>query len=358
MSGSIDRYETAAGVRYTARWRTPDRRQRKRSGFTRKKDAQDFLARTRTHIQDGVYIDPAAGRVSIAELGPDWLRRKKAAIAFSTWRTYESAWRLHVEPRWGRVSVAAVRREDVEDWVAEHSDAEASYTQIDRNLGVLRAVLGEAVSARRVSENAAANVANMPRKASRDMRILTAEQLRALADAAGPRRDLVLTLGLTGVRWGEAIALRPDHVDVGRRRIRISESAVEAGGDFIVGLPKSHERREVSAPLPLLERLALGEGELLFPADSGSYLRRPKYGRSWWATALRKAGLPDDLRRHELRHTAASLAIHAGANVKVVQRMLGHASAAMTLDRYGHLMDSALDDVADRMATQIGTENI
>jgi len=53
---------------------------------------------------------------------------------------------------------------------------------------------------------------------------------------------------------------------------------------------------------------------------------------------------------HELRHTAASVAIASGADVKVVQQMLGHASAAMTLDQYGHLFGDRLDDVADRMA--------
>jgi len=52
---------------------------------------------------------------------------------------------------------------------------------------------------------------------------------------------------------------------------------------------------------------------------------------------------------HELRHTAASLAISSGANVKAVQSMLGHASAAMTLDRYSHLFDDVLETVADRL---------
>ena len=55
------------------------------------------------------------------------------------------------------------------------------------------------------------------------------------------------------------------------------------------------------------------------------------------------------MRIHDLRHTAASLAIASGADVKAVQRMLGHASATMTLDLYGHLWDRGLDDVADRM---------
>jgi hypothetical protein len=59
-------------------------------------------------------------------------------------------------------------------------------------------------------------------------------------------------------------------------------------------------------------------------------------------------GLPG-LHPHELRHTAASLAIASGANVKVVQQMLGHKSATMTLDQYGHLFGDQLDEVADRM---------
>jgi hypothetical protein len=56
---------------------------------------------------------------------------------------------------------------------------------------------------------------------------------------------------------------------------------------------------------------------------------------------------------HDLRHTAASLAVSAGANVKAVQRMLGHAKAPMTLDVYADLFDSDLDDVAVNMDTAI-----
>ncbi len=61
-----------------------------------------------------------------------------------------------------------------------------------------------------------------------------------------------------------------------------------------------------------------------------------------------EAGL-DGLTPHELRHTAASLAVSAGANLKAVQRMLGHASAAMTLDVYSGLFDDDLDGLADRL---------
>ena len=70
--------------------------------------------------------------------------------------------------------------------------------------------------------------------------------------------------------------------------------------------------------------------------------------------ARNAAGL-EGLRPHDLRHTAASLAIQSGANVKVVQRMLGHASAAMTLDVYAGLFGDDLDSVADRLDSLVPT---
>lgn len=82
--------------------------------------------------------------------------------------------------------------------------------------------------------------------------------------------------------------------------------------------------------------------------DGTTHILRPQTGstsRSWFKTALRTAGIPQ-MTPHDLRHTAASLAISAGANVKAVQRMLGHASAAMTLGTYADLFDDDLDAVA------------
>jgi hypothetical protein len=91
-------------------------------------------------------------------------------------------------------------------------------------------------------------------------------------------------------------------------------------------------------------------GVLVFPGGrSGGPLRAPVFRASAFTAAAAGIGRPR-LHPHELRHTAASLAIASGADVKVVQQMLGHASAAMTLDRYGHLVGDRLDEVADRMA--------
>ncbi len=102
-----------------------------------------------------------------------------------------------------------------------------------------------------------------------------------------------------------------------------------------------------------LKRLLLAsEGkaasDLLFVSTKQEPLRNSNFHNRVWSKARIQAGEPE-LRIHDLRHTAASLAVASGANVKAVQEMLGHASAQMTLDRYAGLFDGHLDDVADRM---------
>ena len=103
----------------------------------------------------------------------------------------------------------------------------------------------------------------------------------------------------------------------------------------------------------LLHASARGKSpdDLLFADRFGGFIRRPSASnnkRSWFLTALATAGL-ERLTPHDLRHTAASLAVSSGANVKAVQRMLGHKSAAMTLDTYADLFDDDLDAVAMRL---------
>ncbi|WP_342716080.1 site-specific integrase [Geodermatophilus amargosae] len=92
-----------------------------------------------------------------------------------------------------------------------------------------------------------------------------------------------------------------------------------------------------------------GPDDLLFTGlRGGGVLRNRIFRRAGFDRAAAAVGL-EGLVPHELRHTAASLAVSSGANVKAVQRMLGHASAALTLDTYADLFDDDLDAVADRL---------
>nr|WDS96161.1 tyrosine recombinase XerC [Micrococcus sp.] len=155
-----------------------------------------------------------------------------------------------------------------------------------------------------------------------------------------------------------------------RRRINLERNAMEVAGIFEAGTLKSHKRRSVPFPMFLSKQLARqcegkGRDDLVFPGHDGTFLRQPRVrsGKdaderardSWFSSALHDAGLPR-ITAHDLRHSAASFAVSAGANVKVVQRMLGHRSAAMTLDVYADLFDDDLNAVADRLDEAVSAQ--
>jgi integrase len=155
------------------------------------------------------------------------------------------------------------------------------------------------------------------------------------------------------MRWGELVALRRSRVHLLRRRIEIAESATELGSGLSWGTPKTHERRLVTMPAFLADRLAhrlgaIAEDGLVFTAPKGGPLRSSPFRQTVWAPAVEASGL-GQLRIHDLRGTAASLMISSGANIKAVQRQLGHASAAMTLDLYGHLYEDDLDALSEAL---------
>lgn len=355
---TIESYETKSGRRYRVRYRTPDRRQTDKRGFTTKRDAERFARTVEVSKDRGEYIDPADSRVTVGQLGEVWLQNR-SNLKPSTLRTTVSAWTVHVEPRWGSVLVSAVRYSDVETWVGQLAKAKSPTTVI-RAHGVLLSILAGAVRDRRILSNPAEGVP-LPRKQRKEHIYLSHEQLHALADAAGVHRALILVLGYTGLRWGEMAGLRVKDVDLERRRLSVERNAVEVGSRVELGTPKSHKKRSVPVLAYMVPLLAdqvgeRGPDEPLFPAPDGGIIKRPSLSGAkltatssrrdnWFTSALKRSGL-EYMTIHDLRHTAASLAVSAGANVKAVQRMLGHASAAMTLDVYADLFDDDLDAVA------------
>jgi integrase len=355
---TIERYTTANGARWMVRYRKPDNKQTMKRGFATKREAQMFAASVEVAKARGEYVAPSLGRVSVAELGGAWLARQRGHMKPSGWRSYESAWRIHVEPRWGTTALADVRFSDVAAWVAELS-ARRGPVIVETAASVLRRILDDTVADRLLASNPARGV-KLPKRARRQNVYLSVEQLHALADEAGRYQSLVLLLGVGGLRWGEAAALRVADVDFLRRRIHLHRNAVVIGREVHVGSLKSGKNRSVALPQFVIDALAQtcehkGRDELLWPSATGGYLGPPSSSDSWLSGAVARCQAADPtfprITAHALRHTAASLAISAGANVKVVQRMLGHASAAMTLDVYADLFDSDLDAVAGRLDT-------
>lgn len=358
----ISRYQTATGATlYRVRYRTPDRGETQKRGFKTKRDAEIFAASVEVSKLRGEYVAPSLGRVTIGELSADWLARKKQATAPSHYRMLESAWRVHVKPQWGSVSVADVDVLGVEAWIASMGVKGAGTTTVLRAHGVLSGILASAVKGKRLAANPAKGVEGLPRKTARRHVYLSADDVHRLAAEAGQHQALVLVLAYCGLRWGEAVALRVRDVEFLRRRLAVSENAVQLGVRHAVGTTKGRKARSVPVPAFVLDKLSVlcadkEPSELVFPGRDGGYLPRPKSSAGWFAAALRRAQV-QKITPHDLRHTCASLAVSAGVNVLALQRMLGHTSAKVTLDTYADLFDDDLDAVAVTLHSRYSPEN-
>jgi integrase len=360
---TITKYLTTRGeTRYRVRYRTPDNRSTQKRGFLRKVDAERWANTVEVRKMTGDYIAPSLGRITVAELAPDWLQRKGQATAPSHHRMLESAWRVHVAPRWGKMPVAEIDRLCVEAWIADLAAEGAGATTVIRAHGVLSGILTDALKAKRLSSNPAKGVENLPRKINKRHVYLSASDVGRLADEAGRHRALVLVLAYCGLRWGEVIALRVRDVEFLRRRLSVSENAVQLSVSHAVGPTKGRKARSVPVPAFVLDELSVqcrgkALGELVFPGPDGGYLPRPKSSGGWFSAAVDRAKV-QNITPHDLRHTCASLAISAGVNVLALQRMLGHTSAKVTLDTYADLFDDDLDAVAVTLDSRYSPDSV
>jgi len=337
--------------------------------FGRKIDAQYWLDSVTTAVQTGAYVDPKAGRLTVGEWAPAWLAAQ-AQLKPTTRSRYQGILNTHVLPRWGGMRLADVSHAQVQGWVAQLGHGGLAPASVRKTFRVLSLVFALAAKDARLARNPCTGV-KLPRPAPASRRYLTHAQVAQLAEATSERelgtrapkverhaaksyRLVVLVLAYCGLRWGELAALRVSSLDLLRRRIQIAESVVEVDGVLTWGAPKAHERRSVPVPAFLADQLAAhvagrARDELVFTGvRGGGVLRNRVFRHAAFDRAATATGLTG-LAPHALRHTAASLAVSSGANVKAVQRMLGHASAAMTLDIYADLFEDDLDTVADRL---------
>ncbi len=318
--------------------------------FVRKIDAQTWLDAVTTAVHTGTYADPKRGRVTVGEWAPRWLDGQ-AHLKPSTHERYAGILREHVLPAWSTVQLIDVSHADVQSWITRLT-AMRSPATVRKVHRVFSLMLKTAVKDGRLGRNPADDI-NLPRVIASERRYLTHDQVRLLAEACGPHRLVVMFLAYTGLRFGEMAALRVGRLDLMRRRAGVAESVTLVRGVQTWGTPKGHERREVPVPRFLVDELAAHvagktSDELVFTGEKGGALRSQGFQRSVLTAAADDLGL-SGLHPHELRHTAASLAIASGATIKVVQQMLGHKSATMTLDLYGHLYADQLDELGDRL---------
>ncbi|WP_259316636.1 site-specific integrase [Kitasatospora xanthocidica] len=329
----------------------------------KKTDAEAKRTEVETKLGSGEYRSRAAGFTKIADIAESWYG-SRIDLRRSTRSRYREVLDSHILPRWGAVQVRSVRYEDIVEWVAglytgtANSGKPLSASSVRKIFVVLKGVLGFAVHTDKIPRNPAIGVP-LPRCSPVEHVYLDNIQIETLADACGPYRVLILFLSYTGVRWGEVTAIQIKHVDLKAQRVRIAQAwGYENGRLYLEDSPKNHERRSVPVPkflakeiAPLIANRPLDD--YLFTAMRGGVLKIRNFRSRHFKVAVTAAGLDGlGVTLHKLRHTAASLAIASGADVKVIQAMLGHKTAALTLDTYGHLWPDRLNEVSDRLGIQ------
>jgi integrase len=314
--------------------------------------------------------------------GP-WAERWYTSTAHlkpTTRRDYRKLLDQQVLPRFQDVPLASIDTLAVEEWLSVllAGDPEADpprgaigAKRAGKALQVLSQALGAAVKGKRLAINPAAGVSK-PKSQRREMHFLDLFQVERLAEAIrGPYGVMVLFAAYTGLRPCELTALRVGRLDLLAGTARICEAAPEVDGKLHWGGVKTHEARTVRLPRFLAKELGVHLADrpsdpeaLVFPAPLGGPLRFWKWTDNYFKRAIpdankailaaakpgeRPALLPSSLRVYDLRHTCASLLISEGASIKAVQAQMGHKTATMTLDLYGHLFPDETERLAERM---------
>ncbi len=198
----------------------------------------------------------------------------------------------------------------------------------------------------------------LPRRPPHEAVVLEPTQIASLCHAIGSRYStLINLLAYAALRFGEAAALRRERVHADEGRLLVSEAASKVRGHLVFGPTKTYGVRMVAVP-PFLaaemrrylrDHVASSPRSLVFTSPRGDPLRIANFATREFRPAVTRAGLPTQLRLHDLRHTAATLLIAQGAHPKAVQQHLVHSNIDITMNRYRRLLPDHHDDVATRL---------
>jgi integrase len=299
---------------------------------------------------------------TVASYGERWLALVRHRVRPATHRLYRTAMTRHIIPALSNVELGRLRPSDVEAMTAEMLDHGLAPSTAALTRRVLVVALSDAERDGLVVRNVA-RLARGPRQREAPPRSLTADEVRALRAAAedDPLGPLVLLALSTGLRRGELLALRWE--DIGPDSLRVTGSmSGSAKGGYERSEPKTRRsRRTVGLPSMAREALArqreLSAGSAwVFPSPLTGNPMHPDTARSAWSDLAKQAGL-SGVRLHDLRHTAATLALAAGVPVRDVADNLGHATPSITLNVYGHAVPDGSRRVADAMDKALGGES-
>jgi integrase len=332
-------------------------------GDTRKEVQEKVLALSNERQQGG-FLNPE--QVTLGE----WLDRwpndymRPPRVRQTTWEQYEYAARCHIKPVLGGIKLRKLLPAYIQKLYRTKIEEGRSPQTVKIMHVVLHESLDQAVKEGLILRNPT-EATTPPRVTRPEIRVLQEEEMTRLLEIAARTRlyAAVLVLLGTGLRRGEVLGLKWSDVDLEAGTLTVNRSLVHTRRGPAEHEPKTAKgRRTVPIPGEALkalkawrirqaeERLRLGSGYRnegwVFATKIGTPVY-PKNFHRYFKWLLAKAGLPEDITIHTLRHTYATMLLKAGEHPKVVQELLGHASIVMTLDTYTHMVPGLKERAAE-----------
>lgn len=338
--------------------------------------AEAFAAELEDDIRRGRYIDPSGQDRLFREIAAEWLESKKKLKEASRLR-YREVLDTHILPKWGSVRIGAITHRSIVTWVTELTEGTSPTSYSTKKTSPKLApstikyivkvgfgsIIRYAIRARLISEDPLEGIelpsADVEEVA--ELRTLSHQGIEALAaraeEVTGKHQDHVLIRldCYSGPRINEILAFKVQDVLLARKRVKILRTWTKAeSGGWKLGPPKTWQKREIPIPdflVPELRKLMKGKKptDWLFADEHGEAIEYKWWYNHVWLKSISIDEVPAGFVPHDMRHTAATLAIAAGADVKVIQQMLGHASSEETTNTYGHLWHDRLDEVMDAL---------
>ncbi|MDF7641465.1 tyrosine-type recombinase/integrase [Bifidobacterium sp. ESL0784] len=364
------------GKRWRARWyllRPDGTKIQKSKAFEKLSDAEAYEAGMEDDVRQGRYHDPHQESRIFSEVAEQWLTTK-LDIRPGTFGRYKRELRVYINPKWGTTPLRGFTIPALQQWVksltegnypAELPDGREPKPLSARSIRnivkvVMSGVFEYAVSNQWTLTNPLKRV-TIPKIESHndDMVLLDISEIELIAEEAGnagrPTDSLLIRWqAYVGTRIDEALALQVGDLNLDSRQAKIRRTWAEDGnGHLILGKPKSGKSRNVAIPAFLVRQLhnevnGCRQSDFVFRASRGGPINVHNWRYRVWRKALNFAGMEDEgITIHSLRHSYASIAIANGADVKTLQKQLGHASATITLDTYAGLWPERLNEVAD-----------
>lgn len=333
------------------------------------RDAQAERTRLLHELNTGDYVEPS--QLSLTDYLKDWLDRQRHNVSAKTHERYSEIVRKHLIPALGHHRLAKlkplhIQRAHTKALEEGRRDGKGglSALTVKHHHRVLSQALRQAVRLQLIPRNPCEAI-DPPRPERKEMKVLNREDVgRLLKEVDGKALHIpVLLAVLTGMRRGEVLALRWQDVDLDRATLAVTQTLEQTAAGLAFKPPKTaRSRRKISLSPHIIDKLRrhrnrqkeqrlragpMFEDHDLVCSQEDGRPRNPRTLTKEFRRLTKRLGLA--VRFHDLRHTHISLLFAEGVHPKVASEIAGHASVAITLDTYSHMLPGLQEDAADRL---------